>query len=35
MTNQWNKILDVIKWDDNKDSKDKSKFAWYRAHNKK
>ena len=35
MTNQWNKILDVIKWDDNKDERDKNKYAWYRAHAKK
>ena len=33
MTNQWNKILDVIKWDTDRDSKDK--YAWYRAHSGK
>ena len=33
MSNQWNKILDVIKWDTDKDSK--NKYAWYRAHSGK
>ena len=35
MTSQWNKILDVIKWDTDRDSKDKNKYAWYRAHSGK
>jgi len=35
VTNQWNKILDVIKWDADRDSKDKNKYAWYRAHDGK
>jgi hypothetical protein len=29
---QYHRILDVIKWQTDKDAKDNGKYAWYRSH---